>query len=89
MHEIKSIGILSAAKVMGAIYFIIGEIAAFFLALAAIAHGHPIRAIIALTFFGAFQGAIGFVFSAFGCWLYNLIAARIGGVEFEVVQARG
>ena len=37
-HKIRSIGALSAAKVMGALYFILGEIVAFFLALGALAH---------------------------------------------------
>jgi hypothetical protein len=86
MHEIRSVRVLSVAKVMGTIYFILGEIVAFFLALAAIAHGHPGRAIALLAFFGAIQGVIGFIFSAVGCWLYNQVAARIGGVEVQMVQ---
>jgi len=86
MHEIRSIGVLSAAKMTGAIYFIIGEVVAVFFALGALAHGHPGRAILALAFFGAIQGAVGFVFSAIACWLYNQIAAGIGGVEVQLVQ---
>ena len=89
MHEIRSIGVLSAAKVMGALYFILGEIAAFFLALGALAHGHPGRAIVVLMFFGAIQGAIGFVIVAVVGWLYNQIAAHIGGIEVQAVRLDG
>lgn len=28
----------------------------------------------------------GFLCAAFGAWVYNLVAARIGGVEFTVSQ---
>jgi len=27
-------------------------------------------------------GIFGFIFSVIGCWLYNLIASKVGGVEF-------
>ena len=86
MHEIRSIGVWSAAGVMGVLYFILGEIAAFFVALAALAHGHPGRALAVLIFFGALQGVIGFVAVAVFTWLYNQIAARIGGIEVQAVR---
>jgi hypothetical protein len=59
---------------------------AFFVALGALAHGHAGRAILVLALFGAIQGVIGFIFSALACWLYNQIAARIGGIEVQMVQ---
>ncbi len=86
MHEIRSIGVLSVAKVMGVLYFILGEIAAFFLALAALAHGHPGRALLALIFLGAAYGVIGFLLTGLFAWLYNQIAARIGGIEVQTAQ---
>lgn len=86
MHEIRSIGVLSAAKVMGALYFIFGEIVGVFIALSALAHGHPGRALLVLVFLGAVQGVIGFVICAIFVWLYNQIAARIGGIEVHAVQ---
>ena len=85
MHEIRSIGVLSAAKVMGVLYFILGEILAFFLALGALAHGRPGRGVVVLIFFGAIQGVIGFVLCAVITWLYNQIAAHIGGIEVQTV----
>ena len=29
-------------------------------------------------------GIFGFIFVALGCWVYNLVAGKFGGVEFEV-----
>jgi hypothetical protein len=29
-------------------------------------------------------GVVGFIFLAISCWLYNLVAARIGGIAFEL-----
>ncbi len=89
MHEIRSIGVLSAAKVMGALYFIFGEILALFVALGALAHGHPGTALLGLVFLGVVHGVIGFVVCALFAWLYNQIAGRIGGIEVQTVQAGG
>ena len=30
------------------------------------------------------MGIFGFIFVALGCWVYNLVAGKFGGVEFEV-----
>ena len=30
------------------------------------------------------MGLFGFIFVAFACWVYNLVANKFGGVEFEV-----
>jgi hypothetical protein len=32
-------------------------------------------------------GALVFVLSAFLCWVYNLIAERLGGIEVEVIES--
>jgi hypothetical protein len=29
-------------------------------------------------------GIFGFIFVAFACWVYNVVAGKFGGVEFEV-----
>ena len=31
-------------------------------------------------------GIFGFIFVALGCWVYNLVAGKFGGVEFEVAD---
>jgi hypothetical protein len=45
-------------------------------------HGHRGLFVIALA--PVFYGVAGFVFTAIICWLYNAIARRIGGIQFEV-----
>lgn len=29
-------------------------------------------------------GIFGFIFVAFACWIYNIVASKFGGVEFEI-----
>jgi hypothetical protein len=86
MQELKSFNVMATAKVVGALYFILGEVGGVIFALTALFQGHPIRAVLALIFFGAIYGILGFIVTAITAWLYNLIAARIGGIEFELVQ---
>jgi hypothetical protein len=86
MQELKSFNVIATAKVAGALYAILGEAGGVILALIALFQGHLIRALIVLIFFGAIYGILGFIGTAIAAWLYNLIAAQIGGIEFELVQ---
>jgi len=93
MHTIKSVGVLSVAKIMGAIYAVMGLILLPFFLLAGFIgsmageHGNPLRAIGGLVFglfAPVFYGAIGFVFGAIGAFLYNVMAKWLGGIEVQV-----
>ena len=86
MQELKSFNVMATAKVAGALYAILGEVGGVILALTSIVEGRPIRALLALIFFGVIYGIVGFIITAITAWLYNLIAAQIGGIEFELVQ---
>jgi uncharacterized membrane protein len=86
MQELKSFNVMATAKIVGALYAVLGEVGGVFFALAALFQGRPIRALLALIFFGAIYGILGFIITAITTWLYNLIAAQIGGIEFELVQ---
>jgi hypothetical protein len=86
MQELKSFNVVATAKVAGALYLILGEVGGVIFALTALFQGRPIRALLALIFFGAIYGVVGFIITAITAWLYNLIAAQIGGIEFELVQ---
>jgi len=33
-----------------------------------------------------FYGLFGYLFAAFFCWIYNITAKNVGGVEFTVVE---
>jgi hypothetical protein len=84
MRQIKSFGVLQTAKVMGALYFFLGVFVVVLVFLAAStrsAHFH--RSLLMMVLAPVFYGIAGFIFTAAICWLYNAIARRIGGIEFE------
>src|ERR1700756_13641 len=88
MRTITSVGVLSVAKIMGAIYAVIGLILLPFFLLASLigsmagGHDNPLGAIGGLVFglfAPIFYGVLGFVFGAIGAFLYNLMAKWLGG----------
>ena len=93
MYSLRSIDILSCAKMMGAIYGCIGLVILPFLLLAGFASlvfGHGAEsfsgiALLLLAFLApVFYGAMGFVFGALTAWIYNLVAERIGGIQLQL-----
>jgi len=88
--------VLSVAKIMGAIYAVIGLILLPFFLLASLigsmagGHDNPLGAIGGLIFglfAPIFYGVLGFVFGAIGAFLYNLMAKWLGGIEVQVQPA--
>jgi len=98
MHTIKSVGVLSVAKVMGAIDAVLGHLfLPFFLLISLVASmaPHPNRPSPFAPFVGiafaifapVFYGAMGFIFGAIGAFLYNLLAKWMGGIEMRLESA--
>jgi len=89
MRQIKSFNVLQTAKVMGAIYFALGLAFLVFIVFpASIAHKGPGHRGLLLAVLSPFiYGVFGFVFTAIVCWLYNIIAQRLGGIEVELVDS--
>ncbi|HEY6299887.1 MAG TPA: hypothetical protein VIW95_09615 [Candidatus Binatus sp.] len=89
MHEIKSFRIFQTAKVIAVLYLIFGfvEGAILTIVFAHRPHPHPLLGIL-LSLIGLpiLFGVVGFIFLAIGCWLYNIVAARIGGIAFELTS---
>jgi hypothetical protein len=94
MMEIRRIGVLSAAKVVGLVYLVLGLLFGLIFAcsalvgLAADTEFGDISAgiglvigLCALPLFYAFIGAIG---AAIFAVLYNLIAGQFGGIELQL-----
>jgi hypothetical protein len=95
---LKSVGVLSCAKMAGLLYalmgLIFGALFSFFSLLGMAigsAQGAAQGAFIALFFgLGAivilpiFYGAMGFVFVAICAALYNVLARSVGGIELEL-----
>src|SRR5262249_30711985 len=90
MQKIKSVNVLQTAKVMAAIYFILGlAVCVLIIFVGLIEKGgvgprRLVTAILSLFFYGI----AGFVFTAIFCWLYNIIAARLGGIEIDLIEPR-
>ena len=95
MHTIKSVGVLSAAKITGAIYAAMGLLFLPIFLVMGLAtsmmpnhEGRNPFGVIFGVFFGLFApviyGAMGFVFGALSAFVYNLMAKWIGGIEVQV-----
>jgi hypothetical protein len=89
MQELKSFAILPTAKAMGALYLILGAVVSVFVAIAAFAAGRPGQAILVLILMAPLYGVGGFIMTAIMTWLYNQVAARIGGIEIELAPRSG
>lgn len=88
MYSLRSVDIMSCAKIMGAIYGCLGLIALPFFLMAILANLASGQGSIASLFLvilaPPLYGGIGFVVGALTGWLYNVIARRIGGMKLEL-----
>ena len=89
MQQIKSVGILQTAKVSGVMYLIFSAVFAIPIAvigaLVAVVSGKPQGLFMLLWIFAPlFYAVAGALFAALGCFVYNLVAARMGGIEIEL-----
>ena len=100
--EIKRIGVLSAAKIVGGLYagigLIIGLLSACFGLIVLVGLLAEADAEVAgfgsgiffvgLCAFPIFYGVIGAIAGAIGAALYNVIAGAVGGLEIEFSEAK-
>jgi hypothetical protein len=93
MHIVKSVGVLSVAKILGLIYACLGLIfAPLFLLIGALGSmagqdKNPFAGMIGVVLallMPVMYGAIGFIAGAIGALLYNLFAKLVGGIELEL-----
>lgn len=93
MHIVKSVGVLSVAKIMGMIYGCMGLIfAPFFLLIGLMGsalgqHNSPVAGIFGVGFavlMPVLYGGLGFIAGLIGALLYNLFARWVGGFELEL-----
>jgi small-conductance mechanosensitive channel len=94
MHIIKSVGVLSCAKIFAIVHFAIGLIfVPFFLLMAMVGAfagpkaGNPFPAAVAIVlavFMPFFYGVLGFIMGAIGAWIYNLASSWLGGIELDL-----
>lgn len=94
MHIVKSIGVLSCAKIFAIIHFAIGLIfVPLFLVMAMVGAfagakaGNALPAAVAITmavFMPFFYGFLGFIMGAVGAWIYNVASGWLGGIQLEL-----
>ncbi len=93
MHIIKSVGVLSVAKIMGAVYGVGGLLfLPIFLLVGLVSsivggRDHPFGALAGLAMgimYPILCGVMGFLTGAIGAALYNLAAKWIGGIQLEL-----
>lgn len=93
MHVLKSVGVMSVAKMMGVLYGCLGLLfIPFFLIFAMVGtfagqKDVPFAGVLGIVFaivMPILYGVMGFVTGAIGAALYNLLAKWLGGFELEL-----
>jgi len=90
MKRIKRFGVYQTSKVIAIIYFLITVV--FMIPIVLISSlvggenipGFPFGGGIFFIFLPFIYGTMGFIMTAIGCLIYNLIARQTGGIEFEI-----
>ena len=84
--QIVQVSVVQSAKVMAAVY-LVTAIPVVVLAGLFMSSFMPAGASVAMLIMMPVAYAIGaFIGAAFGAWIYNLVAARIGGFEFTTAE---
>ncbi|HBF50985.1 MAG TPA: hypothetical protein DDX04_12290 [Massilia sp.] len=86
--QVVSVSILQNAKVMAALYFVISIPFTLLMFIPALmGQGQGVGpSLLMLLMMPLLYTLMGFVFTLIGAWVYNIIAARIGGLEFTTAE---
>lgn len=89
--QIVRVSILQSAKVAAALYFVISLPLCLLMLIPVMLTRQPIPgySVGMLIAMPVFYTVFGFIFTLVGAWVYNLVAARIGGLEFTTVEVAG
>lgn len=80
--QIKSISVLQTSKVVTVLYALLGLIYTVIGILMMIFSEEKSKGAMIFLFMPVIMALFGFIFVSLGCWLYNQVAKRLGGVEF-------
>jgi hypothetical protein len=86
--QITRVSIRQTSKVVAILYAIIAAIVAFFMALFSFYEGEYMVGIMTFILSPLIYGVFGYIGSAIVYWIYNGLAKRIGGVEFQMESHR-
>ena len=84
MTVIKVIGVLSVAKIAGAIAALVGLVFGIPFAVVTYFTGSTWQVVAAVAL-PLLYGAVGFVGGALYAWLYNVVSGWVGGIEVDLV----
>jgi hypothetical protein len=90
--RISSIGVIQTAKTLAVLYAVVGVVAGIVACLAIASEPFHfnddwvLRALVALFAIPVAYALLGFVGTAVSAWIYNLVAAKTGGVEFTMTN---
>jgi hypothetical protein len=87
--QIVQVSLLQSAKVMAGIYLVTTIPIALIMALFALFAGQGLGGLFMAVFMSLMYAVCGFLFTLLGGWIYNLVAARVGGFEFKTVEVGG
>jgi len=83
--QIVNVSILQSAKVMAVIYLVLSVLMVLLMAIPAMASGQGFS-LGMLILMPVLYTVFGFIFTALGAWVYNLVASKIGGFEFTTTE---
>ncbi len=83
--QIVNVSIMQSAKVMAALYLALSLPLVLLMAIPAMMSNESFP-LMMLVVMPIGYTIFGFIFTVIGAWLYNLIAARIGGFEFTTAE---
>lgn len=84
--QIVRVAILQNAKVMAALYFVISIPLVAISAIPLMMGEWVGGSLLVMLLMPLLYTALGFVFTLFGAWVYNVVAERVGGFEFTTVE---
>ena len=83
--QVVNISAMQAAKVSAVLYFVCSLPLLLLVAVPVLAGQQAFPAFF-LILMPVLYAVLGFIATLFGAWIYNLVAARIGGFEFTTVE---
>ena len=84
--QIARVSILHNAKLMAVIYLVVSLPLVALMTIPMLMQEGAGVSLLAIVLMPLLYTAFGFVFTLFGAWVYNGIAARVGGFEFTTVE---
>jgi len=84
--QVVSVSILQNAKVMAALYLVLSIPFTLLMIVPALMGQGAGVSVAMLILMPVLYTLMGFVFTLVGAWVYNVVAARVGGFEFTTVE---